>query len=361
MKPLRLGFMTAHNPYNRNSFSGTVSYMKRGLEARDDVELVVTGGHAPPQTGLLGKIRRRVQGRPEFRFDAGEYRDLDAVIAPVASHLVAQYAAEITPPIYLVTDATPAFLREFYNRPVAADKEAVEARALKGAAHVVYSSQYMAARAVTEYDALTPERAHAMPFGINLDRLPESVPDKPPLEPLRLLFIGQDWSRKGGAYALGALEQLRARGVAARLTVIGSSSPEADADNDVEVLGYLDKNLPQDAERLTRALEEAHVFILPTRADCTPMVVAEANSYGCPVLISDVGGVGSLMEEGRNGRMMPLEAEAEAWAEAILSLVADADDYRRLSRSSFEHAHARLTWQAWSDSMVGLIRETVTR
>ena len=118
-----------------------------------------------------------------------------------------------------------------------------------------------------------------------------------------------------------------------------------------------DKNDPAAEDRLNRLFAEAHLFVLPTRADCTPMVVAEANAWGTPVLITDTGGIASLMaSEGGNGRMLAPEAGPEDWAGAIRALAADPAAYAALCRTSFDHARARLTWEAWARDLVAYLR-----
>jgi len=353
---LRIGFLSEHNPYDRNAFSGTPYYMLRALQAHPGAQVRVLGGHRRPRYDPASRILRKAG---VLRRGALQRRDiddagLDAILAPVASGLVARIGAALQPPIVMLTDATPAFVREFYG---AVDPEAdrTEARALSLAAGVVYSSHFMADRALAEFPDLARDRVHVIPFGLNLDRLPGSRPQKPPLSPLRLLFIGKNWQRKGGDRALAALDALRAQGIAARLTVIGDTAPEAEAHPDVEMLGFLDKNTASGAARLTAELAQAHVFVLPTRADCTPMVVAEANAYGCPVLITETGGIPSLMAPGQNGRMLPETADGAAWAAAIREITADPEAYERLSAASFAHCHARLTWDVWARDMIDML------
>lgn len=353
--PLRIGFLCAHNPYDRNSFSGTPYYMLRTLQAQPGVSVTVLGNHRPVSKGIAARLLRRIRGPRPFVFSPGDAEGLDVVVAPVATRLVARFGAQLPCPCILVTDATPAFLREFYGYDVPLEKDREEAQALGTAAQTVYSSHYMAKRAVEEFPGLDPARVSALPFGINFDSLPERVPVKPGLEQLELLFIGQDWVRKGGALALDALNELLSTGVKARLTVIGASSPEAVAHPAVKVLGYLDKNDPAEAQQFTQALERAHLLVLPTRADCTPMVVAEANSHGCPVVITDTGGIGSLVSAGVNGQMLPMAASGQEWAETIQALTAARESYTALSVSSFRHAHDRLTWDAWARGIIGLI------
>lgn len=354
--PLRVGFLSVHNPYDRNCFSGTAYYMAQALRARDDTDLVIMGPHRPPRTGLAGKIFKRIFGEQKAHFDRLDVAGLDVIIAPVASSLVAKFAEDLPVPMVLITDATPAFLREFYGYDIPADADATETRALRFAQAAVYSSDYMADRARAEFADLPEAGVFAIPFGINLDRLPPAPVVKPQPDPLQLLFIGQDWHRKGGDIAIDALDALLERGTDAELTVVGCSDPRADSHPNVTVLGYLNKNDPADNDRLTAALTEAHVFVLPTRADCTPMVIAEANAYACPVLVTNTGGIGSLMNEGTNGAMLPPGATGAEWADAIEAMTYDQTRYRALSQSSHAHCHAKLTWTAWADRITEVLK-----
>lgn len=329
--------------------------MLRALQALPGVEVRLMPPRTPRVRGLLGRMKRRWGKTASITRADLDDSGLDIILGLVASDLIVRFGTSLHPPILHVTDATPSFLRAFYPYPLPRDAEAREARALSVADCAVYSSAYMAQRAQAEFD-LAPERVHAIPFGVNLDHLPATLPQKPSLAPLNLLFIGMDWTRKGGEVALSALDALLAADIPARLTVIGCSPPAALAHPAVEVLGYLDKNRPEQATRLAAALTQAHLLVLPTRADCTPMVVAEANAHGCPVLITDVGGVSSLMAPGQNGRMLPQGADGAAYATAIRELTADPAAYTRLSAASFAHCHAHLTWNVWAQSMLEVMR-----
>ena len=353
--PLRIGLLSAHNPHDRNSFSGTAHYMMRALEAEPGVAVRVLGDHRPP--GLWTRLRRRVFGRRAPDAMRIDETDLDWIVFVASARLLNRVAGRLTTPVAYVTDATPGFLRDFYGRDVP-DTRVQEEKTLIGiAARVIYSSRYMAERAVPEFGLEDrADRLVSVPFGVNLDVLPPAPLPVPPAAPRRLLFIGKDWDRKGGALAVAAVEALAGQGVDARLTVVGCN-PEGLADHpQVDVEGYLDKNTPQGAARLSGLFGAAHLFVLPTRADCTPMVVAEAKAHGLPVLITETGGIGSLMAPGRNGAMLPPAADGQAWAAAILDLVRDPEDYARLRQSSFAHCHDRLTWQAWARDVTAILR-----
>lgn len=355
-KPIKIGFMPLHNPYSRNTFSGTLNFMLRALQRHPQLEVKVLGGFKKPWPSLIGRVFRRDED--PFKFIPEEYEDIDAVVAPIASTVIVEHGHKIDKPIILVTDATPKYLRENYtNFPIADNAEQIEAQALARTNRILYSSQFMADLAREEFSFLADRPLDVGPFGINVDELPQAVAKKAPLTPLRLLFIGKDWERKGGNIALRALDVLLSRGIDAHMSTIGGIDEGAKAHSNVSVLGYLDKTRANESKHFDAALREAHLLVLPTRADCTPMVVAEANSFGCPVAITDVGGVGSLVESGVNGQMLDYDATPEEWADAIMALTVENNSYADMSASSYDYAMAHLSWDAWAQRVADIATE----
>ena len=365
---LQVGFLTIHDPLNRKSFSGTPYFMYRALQASSEVDVRMIG----PRRRLPGRISRLLKrggrgmvGTPRSQRADGVTIDdvdetrLDWIVSLASLSLLDRLAPELRTPVINITDATPQFTREVYGLDIDAEVDRMEPRVIAATERTIFSSHYMAERAVKEYGLTDTSKLSVIPFGLNLEEIPERLEPKPPFEPLRLLHIGKHWKYKGGDTAIEALKALRSRGVKARLSLVGDVADEARGVPGVEVVGYLDKSKPADYRRFVQLLRESHVFILPTRADCTPMVVAEANSYGLPVVISDIGGIASLMAPGANGAMLPAQADGAAYADRIMEMTADPATYAALSRSSFEHCHRRLTWEAWTRDLVALMRARV--
>jgi glycosyltransferase involved in cell wall biosynthesis len=317
--------------------------------------VAIIGNHRP--LGAADRLFRRLRRHAGFSFDPREAEGLDIVLGLSATAELARLSERSDVPYVHATDATPVFLRDVYGWNVPREADLREARVVRRAALTLYSSQYMATRAVAELGA-EAGRIAAVPFGANLNPLPEAMPDKPPQDPLRLLWVGSSWERKGGAMALAAFEGLRWAGRAVRLDLAGEVPRNLRLPPGATRAGYLDKTRPLEAARLSLLFSEAHLFVLPTRADCTPMVIAEANAHGTPVLVTDTGGVGALVE-GRNGRMLPSGADPADWAAAIDEMTADRAAYAALSRSSFEHAVNTLCWDAWARQATTLLRTAV--
>ncbi len=355
-RPLNLGFLTPHNPYDLQTFSGTPHFAMQALQARPDIRLHVLGGHRPP--GRLDRVLRR---KPvPIDIDRLDLDGLDLVLSLVASSLLDQLLARRPDlPVLHVTDATPRFLRESYGWSIPKSADSREARVARGSAQVIYSSRQIAERAAADLH-LPGLSSEVLAFGVNFSSLPDSAPEKPPLTKLNLLFVGLDWERKGGDVAVMALKQLRDAGRDAQLTVVGRCPERHRADPAITDMGFLTKNRPRDARRLAALYKAAHLLLLPTRADCTPMVVAEAMAHGTPVLATDTGGIAEQIGDAA-GRVLPPFSEPTEWARAILQMTGDEDRYRFLSDAAFERAETHLSWSRWAAGIEGHARRVLAR
>lgn len=351
--PLTLGFLSPHNAYDRCAFSGTVYFAAKALQRHPDISVRMLGGHKRPSR--LDRFLGRKTPAPDA--DLMDLDGLDAVIGMVATPLLDQIA-QTRPdlPFVHVTDATPAFLREAYGWGIPAATEALEARVAVKAGVTVYSSDIMARRAPEDLG----ERhlaAAAVPFGVNFDQTPAQCPIKPSLNKVNLLFVGLDWTRKGGDIAVAALDQLRAAGHPAELTIVGRCPDRHRTHPAIRSVGFLNKAKPRDQDHLARLYQDAHLLLLPSRGDCTPMVVAEAMAHGTPVLATDTGGIGTQIA--RTGRVLPLHTEPRRWAETIRDMTADQDGYQHLSDAAFDRANQVFSWDNWAKEIVALTQSAL--
>lgn len=351
--PLEIGVLSPHNPYDRQAFSGTVFHATRALRSAPGLHTRILGPHRPP------RFYDRLRQKPEIDPAQLDLYGLDAIVGLVATPLLEQVLKRCDIPCLHVTDATPAFLREAYGWQVPNEADEIEKRVVQ-AATAVYSSDQMADRARRDFGAIAGH-ATAVPFGVNLENLPAVCPRKSSLDQISLLFVGLDWERKGGEKALAALDLLLAEGFDAQLTIVGRC-PERHLDHPgVNYAGYLNKRRKKDARALSELYRKAHLLLVPSQADCTPMVIAEAMSFGTPVIASDTGGVRSLIGGSTGGQVLPVSSTSEDWAVAIKDVLRDAEAYRWMSEACFERSETRLSWTSWARSMTDLIREITSR
>jgi glycosyltransferase involved in cell wall biosynthesis len=369
-----VGFLCAMDPLDVHSFSGTLLHMLRALESAGwRVELL--GRDMVRQsrwTHGLGRIRERLglAGRPSAH-DIAKHRaqilddlrrgDASVVFAPVASPYVAEWDADV--PIVHSSDATPRLLHGGYDDgvgPVTDDdlraQDAIERRALQRADAAVLSSQWAADSAVRDYGA-DRAKVHVVPLGANVPggADEEAIRNRPLDGTCELLFIGKYWQRKGGDLAVAAAEVMNRRGIRTRLHIVGSRPERGPLPDCVVDHGFLSKADASQRAALEQLSQSCHLFVLPTRADCTPVSINEANAYGLPALSTTTGGVPSVIRPGETGELLPLDASAEAWADAIATLWADRDRYVRMALAAREHYEARLSWHAWGRAMDGIL------
>lgn len=349
-----IGFVTPHDSTDRRAFSGTAFFAARALEARPGVSLVRLG--APGRQGLLDRLRGRT---PRLaRLTRADLDGLDAVVGLVATGLLVEMAM-LRPdlPFLHVTDATPAFLREAYGWAVPDTADAMEARVAEAAVATVYSSDALAARAPTDLGrpGMIPV---TQPFGVNLATQPVGRPVKDFSGTLELMFVCTDWQRKGGDTAVAALQALLARGRDVRLTIVGACPDRYRRHPAIRATGFLDKNNRSDAQQLSALYRDAHLLLVPSRAECTPMVVGEAMAWGTPVIGADVGGISGQIGAGA-GRVLAPFASPSRWAEEIDAMVTSRSLYEMMADAAFDRAHGALCWSTWAERIETLLHEVL--
>lgn len=137
------------------------------------------------------------------------------------------------------------------------------------------------------------------------------------LSPLRLLFVGKDFFRKGGEFLL----QLYSDHLSdiCLLTIVSS---DPGLDNRAFPPG-VERFTHVHLEQLRQLYRESHIFVFPTRQDFMPQVLAEALAFGLPCIASDVGAVKDLVLDGETGFLMPRGSSAEQWAERLRYLTSN--------------------------------------
>jgi glycosyltransferase involved in cell wall biosynthesis len=194
------------------------------------------------------------------------------------------------------------------------------------------------------------ERLHVAPFGANLADPPsgQMVADAVVRRqggPCRLIFIGADWERKRGDFAIAVAECLHERGRAVELRMFGGKPPGGAAVPEyVHLEGFVDKHEGAGGERLQAALMESDLLLLPSRAECFGIAVAEANAVGVPCLGSAVGGLTDAIVPGRNGWLLPPDAEPSDFADVVRETLDAPVEYAALARSSRAEFDRRLNW-----------------
>jgi len=257
-----------------------------------------------------------------------------------------------TCPYAFWVDATYAAMLDYYpdymnvSRTGIKNGHQAEHAALARCSAAIYASQWAAESAIKDYKA-DPARVHVVPFGANTvwqfsaEDIQQAIKHRGQT-PLRLLFAGVDWERKGGPTAVAAAEHILASGQQVQLDIVGCTPPSPLPDF-CRVHGFLSKKSPSERARLTELFVHAHFLIHPAHAEAYGLVCAEASSVGVPAIVRATGGLPTVVRHSLNGFCLPPDAGPEAFAHTILSAF-HPSSYETLCRSSYREYQQRLNW-----------------
>ncbi|ABY34861.1 MAG TPA: glycosyl transferase family 1 [Chloroflexus aurantiacus] len=278
---------------------------------------------------LRGTLRGRQQVRHMLRttrYDVALFNT--QVPAVLAGKMVTQrpyvIATDITPRQY---DAMAAFYHHRADRPglIAAMKHHLNVQVFQRAAWVLPWSQWVRDSLIRDYH-VAPERIRVIPPGIDLTRW------QPRREraagPLRILFVGGDFVRKGGPTLLDAVRRLT---TPVELHIV-TRSPLDPAEG---VFVYHD--VTPNSPRLIELYQQADLFVFPTRAEAFGIAALEAIASGVPVITTPVGGLPDIVRDGVNGFLVP--PDEPGMLAARLQLLIDQPDLRlRMAAAARRHA-----------------------
>jgi glycosyltransferase involved in cell wall biosynthesis len=168
------------------------------------------------------------------------------------------------------------------------------------------------------------EHVAVIPPGVDVDQF---VAGDRNHELPRILFVGGDFERKGGALLLDVFRG-RLRG---RAELILVTRAEIKNEPGVTVHRDISANSPE----LRELYATSDMFVLPTLADCLPLVLMEALAAGMPIVATRVGGIPDTVLEGKTGHLIDA-GDSAALGDAVEALVTDSS--RR--RSMGDHGRA---------------------
>ena len=281
--------------------------------------------------------------------------NIDVIFAPAASTEIAFLNTSI--PICYYSDSSFAQISGYYKEykdisdRSKRESDQVERKAIERASACVYSSAW-AADFVGDYYQKPKDEVFVVKFGANITPSIElKLLQKTQFKSFNLLFLGVDWKRKGGAKVFDAFKALQEKGYAVSLTICGCN-PEIKGEN-ITVIPFVDKNKTSDRQFLENILLETHLMMLPTEADCTPIVLNEAAAFGIPVVVTDTGGISSQVAHGINGFLASKTQDFLHFSELLIN---DPELYLRMSENALIKYEKELNWKKWGQEMIQIFQ-----
>ena len=283
---------------------------------------------------IPGRLRGRLAGRAQVRqgllsndYDVTLFHTQSA--AALGGNLIFQK------PYIISTDITPMqhdALYAPYGHPVDRNslikeyKHRKTRRLYQRAARLLPFSIWMKDSLVSDYQ-VEPDRIEVIPPGIDLEQWqPEPRPHS---GPVRILFVGGDFYRKGGDTLLEAFRCLPSS--IAELTLVTKSTIQTEPG--VKILTHLQPNTPE----MISLFKASDIFVFPTRADSFGIAAVEASAAGLPVVATRVGAIPEIVLDGETGLIIPPD-NPEIFGKALLRLIQDPGLRLRLGQAGRKHA-----------------------
>ena len=370
----RILFLSSFDPRNRKKLSGVSYTILNTLEQYFEVVDVI----GPVKCrrllkSVFGRLSRMLTHKYNldhsfllsrlyawsFSREIGQ-KQYDFIFAPRASTEIACLKTSV--PIVYYSDTTFQSLYNYYEwfsdflKISVWEGNRIEKRALNNAFFCIFTSEW-AAQSAVEFYKISPEKISIIPFGPNLDKIPlaSDVLIAKQNDVCRLLFLGVEWERKGGAIAFETFRELNRMGIPTTLTVCGCIPPEQFLDKGVTVIPYINKNNPDENSRFEDMMKAHHFLILPTRAECFGLVFAEASAFAIPSITTDTGGIGSAVKNGINGYRLSLNANGPEYAEIIAGIFIPFEKYTNLCISTRNFFEEELSWDVFANKLKGIL------
>lgn len=343
---------------------GHVAYgmsLRRALSARGDIESVWLEVSFEEKTGfgrlpLLGRsymLRGNLRARDQIA-RAHRLRPLDVLFVhtPMIGILAMDYIGKI--PTMLSLDATPLNYDELaawyghrtHSAPVERAKLLLHRAVMQRARKITTWSQWTKNSVVADY-GVPAEAVTVIHPGTTLSNFPDPNVrrDRRP-GPMRILFVGGDFVRKGGDLLLDVFRSHLIDSCELHLVT------QAEVPSAPRVSVY--RGLAPHSPELLRLYAEADVFAFPTRADCFGVVLAEAMASSLPIVTTRVAAIPEAVRDGESGFVVEAD-DGEALRDRLEQLSRSPELRQRMGRCSRQVGEERFDMEKNANRIAELL------
>jgi colanic acid/amylovoran biosynthesis glycosyltransferase len=178
-------------------------------------------------------------------------------------------------------------------------------------------------------------KVHVVHCGLGdeyLDRPAARLPQEP-----NFVCVGRLCTAKSQHLIVEAIARLKARGIFARLVLVGDGEMRGSIESTIRAYGLEDRVCITgwaSGEKVRQEIECARIFLLPSLAEGLPVAIMEAMALGRPIVATYVGGIPELVRNDQEGWLVPA-SDVDSITEAISrALALDQDVLAGMGRAA---------------------------
>ena len=165
------------------------------------------------------------------------------------------------------------------------------------------------------------ENIDVIPLAVNLS--PFLTLEREPTAFPTIVCASRLEKEKGIDLLLQSFAMVRKTNPEARLDIIGDGSQRKRLEKLAQDLQISQSVIFHGMQKdIVPFLRRASIYVQPSRFEGYGIAVLEAASAGCPIVMTDVGCAGELIEDGIDGRVVPTE-NAQKFADGMIELIND--------------------------------------
>lgn len=211
---------------------------------------------------------------------------------------------------------------------------------------------------IEELQELGLERSQMAPIVNGVDTTYFAPPEEKDLLPfVKAVFVGRLTTQKGVDLLLRAWAELTEP---RELILVGDGAERPSLEALASQLKLDHVTFIGSTNDVRTYLQQADLFVLPSRAEGIPNAMLEAMACGLPVVATPVGGIPDVVLDGESGLLVPPE-DVPALAAAIRRLLADSDLRHQMGQKARERVVSDYSLKAVTTRHLELYREVIGR
>lgn len=230
---------------------------------------------------------------------------------------------------------------------------------------VIVLSNVIARHMIDDF-AVPHERIRLIPRSVDLERFKYLRPDTKRKKEFNVGIIGRITPLKGHLYFIKAMAKVARETRNIKIWVVGDAPVSKEGyKEEVRILtrrlGLWNCTEFLGTQRdIPGILSHLDLLVLPTIThEAFGRVIVEAQACGVPVIATEVGGVVDIIENGKNGLLVP-PAEPNSLAEAILKIYKDPGLALRLAENALKKVHEQYNVELMASRTLDVYQEALT-